>query len=667
MKCRTIEEDLSALLDGELSAVEERRIRDHLALCARCRAALDELRRTSRLLRAWDRAHRTEPSESFTGRVVRGARRGGGSRETGRRAWARVFFPRAAAAAGLLLLAGAAVGVLLSAGPGPAPGVRPAPGLRGEYARRAAELDPDDAAGHLALAEWCREAGLPERAAREELLAFAADPEDPAVRRAIAELLPRESAAPAPLSFRVAPLPDLGGPLPPPAVPRASPGGRYRRLGLARAGDRWFTPEAYRAFRERREEEELLAREAERKRELVARRRVEVAPDTSREPVVAWLSTLRPSSAAAARGLTVVPLLGEGPGPGLSVLGLAEALERNVIVIREDTGSARLVAENRDPGRHVFLAAGEILRGGYQDRILTRDTLIPPKTTAGLPVLCCERVRMLGPTRRFQATPGLAPSGIRAFLVVAGSQDGVWKRISRDLAALGAGNPTEALAEIYRTGRGARNLASTLRDLEGGLGDARTVGFLVFAGDRLLGGDVFAGHDLLLRLGPRFLGSFVLEALRGKHRGKPEVDPRALLATVKNASFLHRRGAVMGRETEFGGGGSRLSGTALVPAAGLPPLHVSLFPDRGEAETRALGGEGVPPDRAGRSPPPSRDRSRAGRRLDERRRRRLSGKLPDPGGWKPPERPRPPSGGARPGPGRRPPPVKTPVPEAPGR
>ena len=47
MTCQTYDQDLSAHLDGELSAVEERRLLDHLAVCPACRAARDELVRLS--------------------------------------------------------------------------------------------------------------------------------------------------------------------------------------------------------------------------------------------------------------------------------------------------------------------------------------------------------------------------------------------------------------------------------------------------------------------------------------------------------------------------------------------------------------------------------------------------------------------------------------------
>ncbi|HOI55286.1 MAG TPA: zf-HC2 domain-containing protein [Phycisphaerae bacterium] len=48
--CRRVRENLSAYLDGELKGTARRLIEEHLAECAECRAQLDELKETWRLL-----------------------------------------------------------------------------------------------------------------------------------------------------------------------------------------------------------------------------------------------------------------------------------------------------------------------------------------------------------------------------------------------------------------------------------------------------------------------------------------------------------------------------------------------------------------------------------------------------------------------------------------
>ena len=48
---RHVDKSLTRYSDGELTAVEERRIDVHLASCSKCRAALDEIQFSARLVR----------------------------------------------------------------------------------------------------------------------------------------------------------------------------------------------------------------------------------------------------------------------------------------------------------------------------------------------------------------------------------------------------------------------------------------------------------------------------------------------------------------------------------------------------------------------------------------------------------------------------------------
>jgi anti-sigma factor RsiW len=51
MDCRECAENLTAYLDGELSAAESERVRSHLFACASCAGEMDELRETARFIR----------------------------------------------------------------------------------------------------------------------------------------------------------------------------------------------------------------------------------------------------------------------------------------------------------------------------------------------------------------------------------------------------------------------------------------------------------------------------------------------------------------------------------------------------------------------------------------------------------------------------------------
>jgi hypothetical protein len=359
------------------------------------------------------------------------------------------------------------------------------------------------------------------------------------------------------------------------------------------------------------------------------RKSVAAEPQAAAHPVAAWLGSLEPGKAKTHGLLTVVALLdGEEP-PALEVVSLTEAMDLGILTIVENRSSATLRAVNDDPDRYVFLALGEVLQGGHQDRVLTRATLIPPKTVARLPVLCCERGRSIGITDRFTRSPGVALPGLRQMLLGATTQQHIWSRIAEDLNRLGADSTkTEALRKLFTSGRGASALARYQRALLPVLKDKRTMGFLAFSGDRLIGGEVFGSHEILKSQAKRFLAAYVLEALRGEDDGGAATTPpdiRKLLATVKDAKFFEMPSSVFGREAEFQG---FLCGSALLPVSGARPVHLSLFPGVEPAKrsgTRAPSDDGRSVD----DPTPDQGGKKSRREVDrERERRKNAGARP---------------------------------------
>lgn len=617
MKCDVHEADLSALLDGELPALEERRLRDHLGVCRECRAEYRELGKISTAMREIEAAAEPARSPKFIDRVVSAA-----AVRPRRRAAPvpRIIrFPSSlVAAAVLLLLVGLSVAVL------------------------SASLSPVSLDRHTPMTDGSAAAVV----ARGQ-----------AIENATAALRARD-----PLEFTPLTLTDLGEPgpeLPDPAAFRRSPDPLtgdelYQSLGLARAGGRWLSGTAYRRMADHLAQEELLAHAA-----AMKAAKPEVPHLTGGNAVSAWVGSLTPGLAVTHASLTLVPLLDGDGETGVELADVTEALDRGFLTIREDRSSGSLAAENSDEARHVFIPAGTLLVGGYQDRIITRDTLLPPKTRARLPVMCCEEGRSVGESFLFTRSPGLAPPDIRAILVRTRRQEEVWERIRANLDELGARSRTFALRTVFERGRGARSLDDYSKALAAALTDPRTVGLLAYHDGEFVAGDIFSSHALLLVMAERLTTAYVFDSVR-RDAGDAQVatgflQPGEVLAAVTRASFLRTPGAVGGQETGLFGG---ISGSALIPVADAVPLHVALFPetparDGGEsgAKTRDGGASrpAAPPPVGPAAEPTS---GEAKRRLDERRaERRAGGNRPRE--LTPPKRPRNPPPGREPDGDRR--------------
>jgi len=588
MKCGVHETDLSALLDGELGALEERRVRDHLATCRECRTEYQEVEKISAAVRDIEAAAEPARSPEFIDRVVRSAA------VRPRRHVARVVrFPSPLiAAAVLLFLVGLSAAVLERS-------------LSTEPIRSHPPVADNSAATVLAKSRDVRDAAL-DFTGREEILF------DPI---ATAVLGDRGPELPDPTLLVRQPDPLTGEDL-------------YVSLGLARAGGRWLSGDAYRRMRDHLEQEELLARATELKGA-----KPEVATVAAGNAVTGWVGSLTPGTPVTHDSLTLVPLLDGDGETGIELLDLTEALEGDLLTIREDRSSARLAAENLDGTRHVFIPAGTVLVGGYQDRVITRDTLLPPKTRALLPVLCCEEGRSVGIRDEFVVSPGMAPPDIRQILLASRDQDEVWERISLNLQVLGARNTTNALRAIFTMGRGPRKLGAYSRAFADALADPRTVGVLAYHHGEFLAGDVFSSHALLTVMTERLTTAYVFDSLRrDQDEGAAAMtglgQPGEIISAVLRASYLRTPGAVGGQESEFSGG---VSGSALIPVADARPLHVALFPEPPEKKSKpeevnsGSGGEaGKPPPV---NPPPGAAPPTGGakRRLDERQAERRNG------------------------------------------
>jgi ARG/rhodanese/phosphatase superfamily protein len=93
------------------------------------------------------------------------------------------------------------------------------------------------------------------------------------------------------------------------------------------------------------------------------------------------------------KNLTIFLLHGAGQSLGRAPLTLQEAMKRKLVVVRETGDVNRLTIQNRS-NQDVFVQAGDIVKGGQQDRALALDLIVPPKS-GRIPIdaFCVEQGR----------------------------------------------------------------------------------------------------------------------------------------------------------------------------------------------------------------------------------------------------------------------------------
>jgi hypothetical protein len=143
------------------------------------------------------------------------------------------------------------------------------------------------------------------------------------------------------------------------------------------------------------------------------------------------------------KNLTIFLLHSSGQSQGRAPLTLQEALKRKLVVVRETGDVNRLTIQNRS-NQDVFVQAGDIVKGGQQDRVLALDLIVPPRS-GRIPIdaFCVEQGRW---SRRggeavtaFSASDNaLASKDLKIAAKANASQGEVWANVGKAQEKLAA-------------------------------------------------------------------------------------------------------------------------------------------------------------------------------------------------------------------------------------
>jgi hypothetical protein len=308
------------------------------------------------------------------------------------------------------------------------------------------------------------------------------------------------------------------------------------------------------------------------------------------------LASRRPGRPRGGGRLWVIPLLGP-PLEGATPTPLHALPAGASVRLSERDAQARVEEVQAYNGTDAPLLAleGELLAGGYQDRMLSASVLIPGDAAAMLPTTCSEEGRFAGDNPHLQATGRIASPRYRRRLRLglygdAGHADGpesrqqaVWHDIETDRRTLDL--PGEGVS-LLRLRAAAEERCRRLADSLGA--SAGESGWIMFIDDRLAGADIFGSPELATAYGPPLLAAAAYDGLVEGLRSGPTAAAgkrpggkdfllgfwRELTAELDSALVVREEGT---------SGAVRLSldSPALVATAltfGAAPIHLSLFP-----------------------------------------------------------------------------------------
>jgi len=221
---------------------------------------------------------------------------------------------------------------------------------------------------------------------------------------------------------------------------------------------------------------------------------------------------------------------------------LENAVKDQKLMVSEVSGSGTvntLYAENVSTDS-IFIMAGEIVKGGKQDRIIAQDFIIAPGDKVDVGAFCVEHGRwqadgmatfqlmdgndvivqeqnndayeMAAP--KFESTAKVVSADVRKAAVVEQNQGKVWAEVDEVTEKNEAGSVTGTYNALENSEAYQKNLERYITHFSGMYkNDPTVIGVVAVTGDRIIGCDLFATHALFADQYENLLHSFITDAL----------------------------------------------------------------------------------------------------------------------------------------------------------
>jgi hypothetical protein len=244
-----------------------------------------------------------------------------------------------------------------------------------------------------------------------------------------------------------------------------------------------------------------------------------------------------------------------GGGNTGAYLTLDEALASNQAAVYETGDVNELEVENKSKDRTLFIQAGDIVKGGRQDRVLSVDLVLPPGSgKTPITAFCVEQGRWSArggdSGQQFaSAEKSLAGRDLKLAAKSKRSQTEVWNAVAQTQAKL-----AESVGEEVAASDSPTSLQLSLENeaLTKAVGEhvaalaalaeehPDAVGYLYAVNGKISGGDVYASPLLFRKLWPRLLEASVTEAVAERSgeasNGGAGADDAAAFLTAMDAA-----------------------------------------------------------------------------------------------------------------------------------
>ncbi|HET6977235.1 MAG TPA: DUF6569 family protein [Pyrinomonadaceae bacterium] len=240
------------------------------------------------------------------------------------------------------------------------------------------------------------------------------------------------------------------------------------------------------------------------------------------------LSNYRLSGPYQHENLTIYLVHGPNQQNSRMFTPLQDAMERNIVIVHETSNVNELSIENVSDSEEVFVQAGDIVKGGRQDRMLAVDLILPAQSgVIPIAAFCVEQSRwsQRDPHQsadHFTLTEMVATRDLKLAVKQAINQVQVWKKVEEtqeklsesvnaEVRASGSTTSLPLALENERVQESTAAYVGKLSTIVGGSTDV--IGFVFSINNKLYNGDVYASNTMFTRFWPRLLKSAAIEAV----------------------------------------------------------------------------------------------------------------------------------------------------------
>jgi hypothetical protein len=273
------------------------------------------------------------------------------------------------------------------------------------------------------------------------------------------------------------------------------------------------------------------------------------------------------------KNLTVFLVHGEDILKGHSFLTLQEALAEKKVVVYETKDVNELSISNLT-NKDVYVQAGDIVRGGDQDRMISTDFIVPPNS-GKMPIaaFCVESGRWNQRGNEVNANfsssdNAVATKELKLAAKRSRSQNAVWDSVTvaQDKLSRNVGEVVNAAASRSSLELSVENAkvkettAAYINELAGIVQNkSDVIGYAFAINGHVNSADVYASRDLFVKLWPKLLKASAVEAIaklddKSKQEGVEQAEITAFLAESEKPApaekSVTRRVKLVTREDE---------------------------------------------------------------------------------------------------------------------